>query len=292
MIGMQKHLMNLSLMLATALSFGCDGTFTGGGNDTGGFSGGDRNDNTNPVDPASGTINGPGQSDANPPFNIPNETRGDVVVDYGSDNPELYVPARIYYNGEDSGHDALFTFYIQRLKPAPENKMREIIQAKGHKVSSENTLERVCRCGKKSQFDFFWRHKHGRSGTLSSAMYDRDRTLQGDWIVSDVVSDRDWYEGNLKGAPQGIGSMFFGADTENPTAFLGMNKEGNGFLRTWHFHPNSLPFFATKEHRWDSRTDMRIALTCEIDRCPEDQRNDTELFFRQHFSHSPAWKLP
>ena len=136
-----------------------------------------------------------------------------------------------------------------------------------------------------------WKHASGRAGALHSPMYDRDNRLQGDWIVSDTPSD-EWYEGNLKGAPKGIGSMFFGADTENPAAFMGANRLGNGFLRTWHFHPNSLPFFATKKHRWDSRDDMRIGLTCDIEQCPEDLKYETEMSFRQHFSHSPSWLLP
>ncbi len=226
----------------------CGANFLGTGSNSGdggsgGFKGGEQKTNG---DANANNANGAGNPAVN--GNDPDGWGGlrqDVAVAYGTDDQNLYVAADVYYNGDNSGDDALFKFFIQRIVPAPEKVMREMIQARGQDKSDQNRLEKVCRCGKKSTLWFFWEHMSGRRGALHSKGYDADNRLQGDWIVDHNVSDKRWYKGNLTNAPQGNATLFFGADTENPTAMLGTNSSGQGFLRTWYYHPNSIDIFAT-----------------------------------------------
>jgi len=254
-----------------------------------GFKGGE-NATKDPNSSGDGLPQEQGQSDF-----INGGTRTDVEVDWGEDDISLYVPATVYYEGKYSGSDAHFTFFLQRLLPAPERQMREIIQARGDNASDTRVIDKACRCGKTTEFNFFWEHKSQQNrGTLTSPVYDQDPRLQGDWILAHNGSGSgwsNWYKDEVKNATPGNHTMFLGADTENPASSItSANGLGVGYLRTWCYAPNSP--WGTKEHRWDSRDDMRIAITCNIDQCPDNTGASTEIKIRQHYSHDAYWKLP
>lgn len=286
----------LQIVLSVAvftLIVGCDEEFSGPSDNNKGFTGTDSHRDSQNLDIGVQTGDGNQYSSSGWPSNP--QGRQDVEVEYGDDDQSLFVPAQIFYNGDHSGADALFTFYMQRTTPAPMRTMKEVIQAQGEKVSSTNTVEKFCRCGQSNEFLFYWAHKNGRKGALHSPVYNQDPRLMGDWIIGNHVTGdgaKDWYKGNLTGAPQGPASFFFGADTENPTSMMGVNKEGVGFLRTWFYHPNSLAFFSTKDHVWHARDDMRIAITCQINQCPAELQQNTSITVRAHFSHSSQWLRP
>lgn len=280
-----------ALALGSFMLAGCGANFlsSGDGSGSGGFKGG-TGEEKNGGGTGTGTSNATGvDADAKTNPEGWEGLRQDVAVDYGSDSQDLYVPAKIVYNGQDAGDDALFKFFIQRISPAPERQMRLMAEARGYHESDAKTLNKVCRCGQKSTFWFFWEHKSLRRGGLHSKTYDADNRLQGDWILDHSVSLNRWRSRDLKDIPEGKASIFLGADTENPSALLGVNKTGNGYLRTWYYHPNSL---STTEHRWDSRDDMRIGMTCEVSKCPADLRAATEIDVLHHYSHESSWLKP
>ena len=95
---------------------------------------------------------------------------------------------------------------------------------------------------------------------------------EGEWIVAHNPSDRGWKTKGLKKVPQGRQTIFLGADTENPDFIL--NPEGRGYLRTVNYAPNSI---FSNDHSWDNRDDMKLALSCDIESCPAELRDATEI---------------
>jgi hypothetical protein len=200
------------------------------------------------------------------------------------------------FEGSKAKSDALFTFYIQRSSPAAENSKRELVRALGKGESSSGDVANSCVCGQKNKFLFYWEHKNGGRGALHSPTYNTTREIQGDWIVASRVDGTggsghaSWYSGRLAEIPQGINSMFFGADSQNPTSILATNPEGKGFLRTWHYHPDN-PLGGNAK-QWSTRQELRIGATCMVSACPQELQSGTEIEFEMHSSHRPEWRQP
>jgi hypothetical protein len=209
---------------------------------------------------------------------------GDII---GNDFPErnleeeqsditsgMMVPLKIYYDGEFSGSDAQFTFYVARVSPMRDRKEVEVIKSV-RKQFIEASQPNFCKCGKKNEMYFMWRHVRGRAGALHT------RT-EGEWMVSHDVSDEKWKSKDLKSVSSGLHTYFLGADTENPN-FL-FDPTGNGFFRTDSYAPNSVFGNARK---WGHRDDMRLAISCDVSQCPEDAKAGTELELIRHTSMNP-----
>jgi hypothetical protein len=186
----------------------------------------------------------------------------------------LLVPLNIYYDGEYSGSDAQFTFYVARTAPIRDRKEVEVIKSV-RKQFINASQPNFCRCGKKTEMYFMWRHIRGRAGALHT------RT-EGEWMVAKDVSDEDWKSKGLKTVPTGPATWFLGADTENPN-FL-FDPTGNGFFRTDSYAPNSI---LGNSRKWGHRDDMRLALSCDVSACPEELKAGTELELTRHASMNP-----
>jgi hypothetical protein len=214
----------------------------------------------------------------------PDDPFGDIFKDRelelgqeeGDLDLSLYVPMNIYYDGLYSGDDAKFTFYVARQTPTRDRKEVEIIKSVRKRFISA-TKDKFCKCGKKNEMWFLWRHVAGRTGMLHTRS-------EGEWIVGHNVNDPKWILKSLglQTVSQGKHTMFLGADTENPDFIT--NPTGNGYLRTVNYAPNSI--FGNSK-KWSHRDDMRLALSCDISQCPEELRDTTELELTRHQSMNP-----
>jgi hypothetical protein len=212
----------------------------------------------------------------------PDDPFGDIFkqrdLELGQEDGELdlslYVPMKVYYEGKNSGDDAKFTFYVARITPTRDPKEVEIIKSVRKRFISA-TKDKFCRCGKKNEMYFMWRHVAGRAGALHTRS-------EGEWLVGHDVGDRKWKTKGLQTVTTGKHTMFLGADTENADWIF--NSTGQGFLRTENYAPNSIFGNAKK---WDHRDDMRLALSCDISQCPQELRDGTELELTRHPSMNP-----
>lgn len=194
---------------------------------------------------------------------------------------QLYVPLKVFYEGQYSGDDAKFTFYVARVSPIKDGREKEIIKSQ-QKAFISNTLPKFCRCGARNDMMFLWKHIKGRMGALHTR-------FEGEWLVGHQVSSSSWMSKGLRTVPVGPHTVFLGADTENPN-FL-FNPDGDGYLRTATYAPNSNIFGAffgfPDSKKWSHRDDMRLALSCDISKCPEGTGDSTSLELLHHPSMVP-----
>jgi hypothetical protein len=206
-----------------------------------------------------------------PPYDDPGRDPGGGPSTQGT----IKVPLITYYDGMVSGDDAQFTFYVARRAPIRDRKEVEIIKSVRKRFISA-TKDNFCQCGEKNEMHFLWRHISGRSGALHTRS-------QGEWLVGHNVSEPKWMTSGMSTVPTGKHTMFLGADVENPEFVK--NPTGQGFLRTEQFSPNSGDNNNIKS--WSTRDDMRLALSCDINRCPTALRETTELELIRHESMNP-----
>jgi hypothetical protein len=190
------------------------------------------------------------------------------------DSTGIFVPLTVSYEGENSGDDAQFTFYVARVAPVQDKQEKEIIKSK-RKTFFKNSVPDICKCGSNNEMMFLWRHVRGRAGALHT------RT-EGEWLVAKDVSTSKWKTKGLKAIPVGPQTIFLGADTENPN-FLS-DPTGQGYFRTENYAPNSI---LGNSKKWENRDDMRLSLTCEVDSCPENLRAGTAIDLKRDASMNP-----
>ena len=204
-----------------------------------------------------------------------------VVTQDEQSNAELFVPLNVYYEGQFSGSDAQFTFYVARVSPFRDTREKEMIKSV-RKNFIQQSLPKFCKCGQKNDMMFLWKHIKGRMGALHTR-------FEGEWLVSHHVSSSSWMSKGLKTVPQGKHTVFLGADTENPN-FL-FDSQGNGYLRTATYAPNSNIFGAffgfPDKKKWEHRDDMRLALSCDVTQCPDGLGDSTSLELLHHPSMVP-----
>ncbi len=281
------------LTTLTIMTVSCaDSAFRGGGDLTPGKVGEGNGIGTDPNQQhssgtGSGDIWGQGQNgwiDPNNPLgSVPPYFQDRPTLDTQDQdtNLNLYVPLNVHYEGEYSGDDAQFTFYVARVAPIRDRREVEIIKSVRKQFIS-NSIPKFCRCGYRNDLMFLWKHVRGRMGALHTY-------YEGEWLHAHHVSDKGWLSDGLKGVPQGPHTMFFGADTENP-AFIG-NSTGEGYLRTETYNPNSNwlgnIFGVPDKKNWGNRDDMRLALSCDISQCPSGMQAGTSIEFLHHPSMVP-----
>lgn len=261
-----KTTFKLGLFAGLALTAAC-----GSSNFNGRSNGSRRNADQNPM-------GGPNQ----PPYPTgPNDTTNPSTMNPNVNIENAVAPLKAFYEGNNSGDDAQFTFYLARVKPIRDQREVEIIKSVKQKFVSQ-LKDQFCKCGETTEVQFMWRHIRGRAGSAHT-------NFEGEWLISHDVKDKSWKTSELKKVPTGPQTVFLGADTENPT-FIG-NPDGMGYLRTVNYNPNSnilgKVLGIPDKLLWENRDDMKLALTCEVSQCPESTRATTRLEVLHHPSMDP-----
>lgn len=181
------------------------------------------------------------------------------------------VALKVGYDGSNAGDDSQFTYYIQRVSPSKQTKMREIIKS-AKSTYRDGQLDQTCVCGQTTKLRLYWHH-------ISDSAWSRGSLhgfSNGEWMVSKTPPS-SWKNKLSDPFPENSYTVFMGADLENP-AFIA-NPIGLGYFRTTTFHPNS-PLDARRV--WETRDDMRFAYSCDVDACPADKKSSTNLEFEYH----------